>query len=128
AGLGREAARGVAAAGPSPARAEIPTRAVVRAVPPPAAAEALAAGATDVARTPVQPQLLAARCRSLCRLGRRDAIAAQTLARINEVLTADGDDAEALIQVLTITASGLGFGRPSLIAPGGRPGPACGMA
>jgi len=114
--VGSEAAQLVSEARDFPALAELPILAIVPAIPPTAAAEALAAGATDVARTPVQPQLLAARCRNLCRLGRRDAIAAQTLARINEVLTADGDDAEALIQVLTITANVLGFERASLIA------------
>ena len=50
------------------------------------------------------------------RLGRRDAAAAQALTKINEVLTADGDDAEALIRVLEITASVLGFDRASLVA------------
>jgi PAS domain S-box-containing protein len=114
--VGSEAAQLVSEARDFPALAEIPILAVVPAIPPTAVAEALAAGATDVVRTPVPPQLLAARCRNLCRLGRRDAIAAQTLARINEVLTADGDDAEALIQVLTITANVLGFERASLIA------------
>ncbi|HMG56462.1 MAG TPA: PAS domain S-box protein, partial [Kofleriaceae bacterium] len=114
--VGSEASQLVAEARDFPALAEIPILAVVPAIPPSAVAEALAAGATDVIRTPVQPQLVAARCRNLCKLGRKDAIAAQTLARINEVLTADGDDAEALIQVLTITASVLGFDRASLIA------------
>jgi PAS domain S-box-containing protein len=114
--VGSEAAQLVAEARDFPALAEIPILAVVPAIPPTAAAEALAGGATDVIRTPVQSQMLAARCRNLCKLGRKDAIAAQTLARINEVLTADGDDAEALIQVLTITASVLGFERASLIA------------
>src|SRR6185369_17132590 len=64
----------------------------------------------------VQSSVLAARCRNLRKLSRKDTIAAQTLARINEVFTADGDDAEALIQVLTITAAVLGFDRASLIA------------
>src|SRR6185503_7944469 len=45
-----------------------------------------------------------------------DAAGAQALTRINDVLTADGDDSEALIQVLQITASVLGFERASLIA------------
>ncbi|HEY6178377.1 MAG TPA: PAS domain S-box protein, partial [Kofleriaceae bacterium] len=114
--VGSEAAQLVSEARDFPALAEIPILAVVPGIPPTAVAEALAAGATDVIRTPVQPQLLAARCRNLCKLGRKDAIAAQTLARINEVLTADGDDAGALIQVLTITANVLGFDRASLIA------------
>jgi len=114
--VGGEAAQLVSEARDFPTLAEIPILAVVPGIPPTAVAEALAAGATDVVRTPVHSPLLAARCRNLCKLGRKDAIAAQTLARINEVLTADGDDAEALIQVLTITASVLGFDRASLIA------------
>src|ERR1041384_1006956 len=114
--VGSEAAQLVGEARDYPALAEIPILAVVPAIPPTAVSEALTAGATDVIRAPVAPQLLAARCRNLSKLGRKDAIAAQTLARINEVLTADGDDAGALIQVLTITANVLGFDRASLIA------------
>jgi len=114
--VGSEAAQLVAEARDFPALAEVPILAVVPGIPPTAMAEALTAGATDVARAPVAPQLLAARCRNLCKLGKKDAIAAQTLARINEVLTADGDDAEALTHVLTITANVLGFDRASLVA------------
>lgn len=114
--VGSESAQLVSEARDFPALAEIPILAVVPSIPPTAVAEALTAGATDVARTPVQPQLLAARCRNLCKLGKKDAIAAQTLARINEVLTEDGDDAEALVHVLMITASVLGFDRASLVA------------
>lgn len=114
--VGSEASQLVAEARDFPALAEVPILAVVPGIPPTAMAEALAAGATDVTRTPVPPLLLATRCRNLCKLGRKDTIAAQTLARINEVLTADGDDAEALIQVLMITTSVLGFDRASLIA------------
>jgi PAS domain S-box-containing protein len=113
---GPEATHIVAEARDLPALAEVPILAVVAAIPPSAAAEALAAGATDVVRLPVPSAVLAARCRNLGKLGRRDAVAAQTLARINDVLTADGDDAGALIQVLTITASVLGFDRASLVA------------
>jgi len=113
---GTEAAHLVAAARDLPALADVPILAVVPAIPPTALTEALAAGASDIARLPVQSSVLAARCRNLCKLSRKDTIAAQTLARINEVLTADGDDAEALIQVLTITAAVLAFDRASLVA------------
>jgi PAS domain S-box-containing protein len=113
---GSEAAHLVAEARDFPSLADIPILAVVAAIPPAAATEALAAGATDVARHPLPSSVLAARCRNLRKLSRKDTIAAQTLARINEVLTADGDDAEALIQVLTITASVLSFDRASLVA------------
>jgi PAS domain S-box-containing protein len=113
---GGEAAHLVASARDLPALADVPILAVVPAIPPTAVTEALAAGATDIARIPVLSSVLAARCRNLCKLGRKDTIAAQTLARINEVLTADGDDAEALIQVLTITAAVLAFDRASLVA------------
>jgi PAS domain S-box-containing protein len=113
---GPEATHVVAEVRDVPALAEVPILAVVAAIPPTAAAEALAAGATDVVRLPVPSAVLATRCRNLCKIGRRDAAAAQTLARINDVLTADGDDAEALIQVLAITATVLGFDRASLVA------------
>jgi len=112
---GSDAAHLVAEARDVPALAEVPILAVVPAIPPTAATEALAAGATDIARHPLAPSLLAVRCRNLCKVGKRDA-AAPALARINEVLTANGDDAEALVQALTITASVLGFDRASLVA------------
>jgi PAS domain S-box-containing protein len=113
---GPEAAHMIAEARDLPALADVPILAVVPAIPSTAVAEALAAGATDVVQLPVPPAVLAVRCRNLCRLGRKDATASQALVRINDVLTADGDDAEALIQVLTITASVLGFDRASLVA------------
>jgi PAS domain S-box-containing protein len=112
---GSDAAHLVAEARDVPALAEVPILAVVPAVPPTAVTEALAAGATDVARHPLPAAMLAVRSRNLCKLARKDA-AAPALARINEVLTAHGDDAEALAQALTITASVLGFDRASLIA------------
>jgi PAS domain S-box-containing protein len=113
---GAEAAHLVGEVRDRPAFAEVPILAVVAAIPSTGVTEALAAGATDIARLPVQPPVLAARCRNLSRLDRKAAAAASTLARINEVLTARGDDAEALIQVLTITATVLAFDRASLIA------------
>jgi PAS domain S-box-containing protein len=113
---GAEAAPLVAEVRDSPALADVPILAVVSGFPPAAVMEALAAGASDVARQPVPSSLLATRCRNLFRLGRKDAAAAQALARINDVLTADGDDAEALIQVLAITAGVLAFDRASLVA------------
>jgi PAS domain S-box-containing protein len=113
---GPDAAHLVAEARDFPALADIPILAVVAAIPPTAATEALAAGATDIARFPVQSSVLAARCRNLCKLARKDVIAAHALARINEALTADGDDAAALVHVLTITAAVLAFDRASLLA------------
>jgi PAS domain S-box-containing protein len=113
---GAEAAQIVAEARDFPALADVPILAVVPAIPPTAVIEALAAGATDIARLPVQPSVLATRCRNLGKLGRKEAAAGHALARINEVLTADGDDAEALIQVLAITATVLAFDRASLVA------------
>jgi PAS domain S-box-containing protein len=113
---GAEAAHLVGEVRDLPAFAEVPILAVVPAIPPTAVTEALAAGATDITRLPVQPPVLAARCRNLAKLGRKEAAAAHTLARINEVLTADGDDAAALIQVLTITSTVMGFDRASLVA------------
>lgn len=99
-----------------PALADVPILALVPAMPPGTVAQALSAGASDVARLPVPPGLLAVRCRNLCKLGRRETAAAQALTKINDVLTADGDDAEALMRVLEITANVLAFDRASLIA------------
>ena len=108
----------VAQARDVPAFADVPVLAIVPAIPPGATAEALSAGATDVLYNNAPTTVLVARCRNLAKLAgaRRDAAGAQALARINEVLTADGDDAEALVQVLQITASVLGFERASLVA------------
>jgi len=97
-----------------PALAEVAILALVPAMPQTWIANALAAGATDVMRKPVTSALLAARCRNLVKATRRDV--AGVLARINDVLTAHGDDAEALVQVLHLTASALGFDRASLVA------------
>jgi PAS domain S-box-containing protein len=101
-----------------PALADVPILALVPAIPPSRLAEALAAGATDVVPVPVATAVLVARCRTLTRLAsaRRDLAGAQVLARINDVLTADGDDAQALVQVLKLTAQVLGFDRASLVA------------
>jgi PAS domain S-box-containing protein len=99
-----------------PALAEIPILAIVPSLPVTSLASALTAGATDVIRQPVPSALLAARCRNLLKLSRRDAAGAQALTKINEVLSEDGDDSEALIHVLQIMASVLGFDRASLIA------------
>ncbi|HEY5926369.1 MAG TPA: PAS domain S-box protein [Kofleriaceae bacterium] len=99
-----------------PALAEIPILALTPHMPQTTLAGALAAGATDVVRWPAPSALLVARCRNMLKLSRRDAANAHALAKINDVLTADGDDSEALIQVLQITASVLGFDRASLIA------------
>ena len=113
---GSDAAHLVAEARDIPALAEVPILAVVAAIPPTAVTEALAAGATDVARHPLPPAMLAVRCRNLLRLVRKDVAGAQALAKVNEVLTANGDDAEALVQMLGITAGVLGFDRASLVA------------
>ncbi|MGE5185182.1 MAG: PAS domain S-box protein [Acidobacteriota bacterium] len=114
--IGETAVELVGQARDLPGLAEVPVLAVVPAIPATFVAEALSAGATDVARQPVPPAILVARCRNLAKLSRRDAQAAQALTRINDVLTADGDDAEALVQVLQITAGVLGFDRASLVA------------
>ncbi len=113
---GAEVAHLVAEARDIPALADVPILALVPAVPPTTVGEALAAGASDVARLPVPSIILATRCRNLLKLSRREAAGAMALQRINEVLTADGDDAEALVKVLDITATLLGFDRASLVA------------
>jgi PAS domain S-box-containing protein len=116
--LGEAAVELVTEARALPALADLPILAVVPGIPQAAIAEALAAGATDVVQTPVAPAVLSARCRTLAKLAssRADAAGAHALARINDVLTSHGDDAEALARVLHITASVLGFDRASLVA------------
>jgi PAS domain S-box-containing protein len=114
--IGAAAVELVSEARDIPTLAEVPVLAVVPAFPPTFAPAALAAGATDVATTPLPPAVLATRCRNLAKLSRRDGAGAQALTKINDVLTADGDDAEALISVLHITASVLGFDRAALVA------------
>lgn len=114
--LGETVVELVASARDVPALAEVPILAIVPSLPPTAGAGALSAGATDIAAQPVPPAVLATRCRNLLKLSRREAAGAQALTRINDVLTADGDDADALVSVLHITASVLGFDRASLVA------------
>jgi len=114
--IGADVSHLVAEARDVPALAEVPILALVPSIPPTAIAEALNAGATDVARLPVPQAILAARCRNLTKLSRRDSAGGHALIKINDVLTAHGDDAEALVQVLDITANLLGFDRASLVA------------
>jgi PAS domain S-box-containing protein len=114
--IGSDAPHLVAEARDAPALANVPILAVVPAVPPTTVAEALTAGATDVARMPVPTTILATRCRNLVKLSSKETAGSVALARINEVLTADGDDALALAEVLDITATVLGFDRASLVA------------
>lgn len=104
----------VAEARSVPALAEVGILAVVSTMPITTVANALAAGATDVMKKPIISGLLVARVRNLIRATRKDV--GTTLARINDVLTAHGDDAEALVQVLTLTSIALGFERAALIA------------
>jgi PAS domain S-box-containing protein len=113
---GSEAAYLVSELRDLPMLADVPILAIVPAIPPTAVAEAMAAGATDVARLPVPPVVLSTRCRNLMRLERRDAMGGLALSKINDVLATGGDDAESLVQVLSITAGVLGFERASLIA------------
>jgi PAS domain S-box-containing protein len=113
---GSDAAYLVSEARDVPMLADVPILAVVPAVPPTAVSESLAAGATDVVRLPLVPALLPVRCRNLLRIGRRETAGALALSRINDVLASGGDDADSLVQVLSITAGVLGFERASLIA------------
>ena len=113
---GSDVAHVVSEARDIPVLADVPILALVPSIPPTSVAEALSAGATDVARLPVPSAILSARCRNLTKLARRDAAGPIALLKINEVLTADGDDAEALVKVLDITAQLLGFDRASLVA------------
>jgi PAS domain S-box-containing protein len=111
---GPDAAQWIAEAREVPILEHLPMLAVVPGVPSTAAAEALVAGATDIARLPISAAGLAARCRNLCRLAHRDGTGA--LAKINEVMSANGDDSEAMAQVLSITSGALGFDRAALVA------------
>ncbi len=113
---GADASQLIAEARQLPALADVPLLAVVSQMPLTIPNEALAAGATDVIVPPFPPAVLANRCRVLLRLPRITSGGPSTLARINDVLVANGDDAEALVQVLAITAAELGFDRAALIA------------
>jgi PAS domain S-box-containing protein len=113
---GPDAAQLIAEARQLPPLADVPLLAVVSQMPLTIPVEAISAGATDVIVPPFPPAVLANRCRVMMRLPRAALGGAGTLARINEVLLADGDDAEALVEVLTITAGELGFDRAALIA------------
>ncbi len=99
-----------------PVLGEVPILAVVPQIPATFVTSALGAGANDVAVQPLPSAVLANRCRNLMRLVRRDQAGNLALGRINDVLATHGDDAEALVQVLSITAAVLGFDRASLIA------------
>ena len=99
-----------------PSFADVPILGIVPAIPSTAATETLAAGATDVVTPSAPPVVLLARCRNLARMSRRDVAGPQALVRINDVLTADGDDAKALVSMLQLTATTLGFDRASLVA------------
>jgi PAS domain S-box-containing protein len=113
---GADSAQLIADARQLPPLADVPLLAVVPQMPLTIPIEALGAGATDVIVPPIPPAVIANRCRVLMRLPRASLGGAGTLARINDVLVANGDDAEALVAVLTITAAELGFDRASLVA------------
>ncbi|MEZ4402920.1 MAG: PAS domain S-box protein [Kofleriaceae bacterium] len=81
----------------------------------------LSAGATDVAMVTLTPLGLANRVRLLQGMGRlrgpwTPGSLAPALVKVNDVLSARGDDAEALVEVLELTRDCLGFDRASLIA------------
>ena len=88
---------------------------------PGAEAEALARGATDVAMPALSAQALANRVRLMTSIGRlrgpwAPGSLAPALSRVNDVLAAKGDDADALVESLELTRECLGFDRASLIA------------
>jgi PAS domain S-box-containing protein len=88
--------------------------AILAVVPADSIARVIATGATDVMRTPPLAEALVARCKNLLEATRRDV--GDVLERINDVLTASGDDAEALTAVLHLTSAALEFDRASLVA------------
>jgi PAS domain S-box-containing protein len=115
---GDEGAHLISEARDVPTLAEIPILAVLPTVPATSATEALAAGAADVARLPLVAGVLARRCRNLLALRHSRSRGAHALAltRVNEILTQQGDDLDALAASLEVLADALGFDRASLIA------------
>jgi PAS domain S-box-containing protein len=83
--------------------------------------ELLEHGATEVAASELTDRALANRVRLLLNVGRlrgpwTPGSLAPALVRVNDVLAARGDDAEALGEVLELTRVCLGFDRASLVA------------
>jgi hypothetical protein len=78
-------------------------------------------GATDVATAALSDRALANRVRLMTSVGRlrgpwTPGSLAPALSRVNDILAAKGDDAEALVETLELTRECLGFDRASLIA------------
>lgn len=83
--------------------------------------EVFDAGATDLAVTSLSERALANRIKLLAAAGRLrgpwgPGELAPALSRVNDLLTAHGDDAAALAETLELTRQCLGFDRASLIA------------
>ncbi|MBZ0231852.1 MAG: PAS domain S-box protein [Deltaproteobacteria bacterium] len=82
---------------------------------------ALAAGATDLAMPILTDAALARRVRNLQMLGRlrgpwTPGSLGPVLIKVNDILAEQGDDVEALIEVLELTRDSLAFDRASLVA------------
>lgn len=82
---------------------------------------ALAAGATDLAMPVLTDAALARRVRNMQTLGRlrgpwTPGSLGPVLTKVNDILADQGDDVEALIEVLELTRESLAFDRASLVA------------
>ncbi len=114
--VGPDCAALVAAARAAPPLADVPILAVTAAPDP-----CLAAGATDTALPDLTDQAMARRARNLVTLGRlrgpwTPGSLGPILTKVNDILAAQGDDIEALIEVLELTRDSLAFDRASLVA------------
>jgi PAS domain S-box-containing protein len=82
---------------------------------------ALAAGATDIAMPVLTPAGVARRVRNMQTLGRlrgpwTPGSLGPILIKVNDILAEQGDDVDALVEVLELTKDSLAFDRASLIA------------
>lgn len=114
--VGADAAELVAAARAAPPLADVPVLAVTDDPD-----RALSMGATDVAPLDIRDMALARRARNLVSLGRlrgpwTPGSLGPVLIRVNDILAVQGDDVDALVEVLELTRDSLAFDRASLVA------------
>jgi hypothetical protein len=117
--IGTEASALVAEARATPPLGDVPILVLLEVGAPDD--DAFERGATDVATTALSDRALANRVRLMTSVGRlrgpwTPGSLAPALSRVNDILAAKGDDAEALVETLELTRECLGFDRASLIA------------
>ena len=117
--IGAEASALVAEARATPPLGDVPILVLLEVGAPDD--DAFERGATDVATTALSDRALANRVRLMTSVGRlrgpwTPGSLAPELSRVNDILAAKGDDAEALVETLELTRECLGFDRASLIA------------